>query len=422
MKNLNKIKLAVKVFLCVLFIQCIVIADPRMKLIDESSDVFKDVTLFDSKDSKRIPNYLRAFSLRPQAVKPFSEAFATFIYGGTVAPEIKSAMGLLIARSYKSPYVTAHMLRILKTFERGNQLSSAIESNTLQKLNSDEVLALQYAELLNAKVNGVDDEQFRKTRSYFNDSQIVELTMTVSFFNYFTRLCEGLNLPLEKWASEPIAEGGASTSASKYVRHPARIALISNLEIEMTSAAVAQSKDQNRSFGFGMANSQRSMLRVPDITKAWRAYTSLIREGMTITRDIQLQVSFAVSMMNGCRYCTLHQVQGLKRLNIDPAKLISMKKDDSSLTPRELAAVKFARKATEGGGATITDSDWEALKAEFQEIGAFEILIQTCNFSFMNRFTDGLRLPSEDEAVKIYQEVYGSQSIDPKTHKLIETK
>lgn len=28
-------------------------------------------------------------------------------------------------------------------------------------------------------------------------------------------------------------------------------------------------------------------------------------------------------------------------------------------------------------------------------------------FSFMNRFTDGLRLPSEDEAVKTYQEVYG---------------
>jgi hypothetical protein len=25
----------------------------------------------------------------------------------------------------------------------------------------------------------------------------------------------------------------------------------------------------------------------------------------------------------------------------------------------------------------------------------------------MNRFTDGLRLPSEDEAIKVYREVYG---------------
>ena len=34
-------------------------------------------------------------------------------------------------------------------------------------------------------------------------------------------------------------------------------------------------------------------------------------------------------------------------------------------------------------------------------------LLQTATFSFMNRFTDGLRLPSEDEAVRIYRETYG---------------
>jgi hypothetical protein len=33
-------------------------------------------------------------------------------------------------------------------------------------------------------------------------------------------------------------------------------------------------------------------------------------------------------------------------------------------------------------------------------------LLQSCNFAYMNRFTDGLRLPSEDEAIKVYQETY----------------
>jgi hypothetical protein len=28
----------------------------------------------------------------------------------------------------------------------------------------------------------------------------------------------------------------------------------------------------------------------------------------------------------------------------------------------------------------------------------------------MNRFTDGLMLPSEDEAIRVYQEIYGPQS------------
>ena len=55
----------------------------------------------------------------------------------------------------------------------------------------------------------------------------------------------------------------------------------------------------------------------------------------------------------------------------------------------------------------MTDEDFEKLKKEFGEQGAVEIVLQTGAFAFMNRFTDGLRLPSEDEAVKTYQEVYG---------------
>jgi alkylhydroperoxidase family enzyme len=112
-------------------------------------------------------------------------------------------------------------------------------------------------------------------------------------------------------------------------------------------------------------------------------------------------------MANECRYCTLHQVLGLRRLGVDPAKLVAMQKDDSALTPRELAAVKFARKLTATPGST-TDADYAALKGEFGDRGALEVLVQTCTFAFMNRFTDGLRLPSEDEAVRVYLETYGT--------------
>jgi hypothetical protein len=41
---------------------------------------------------------------------------------------------------------------------------------------------------------------------------------------------------------------------------------------------------------------------------------------------------------------------------------------------------------------------------------AMDALLQTCAFNFMNRFTDGLRLPSEEEAIRVYQEVYGEGS------------
>jgi AhpD family alkylhydroperoxidase len=191
----------------------------------------------------------------------------------------------------------------------------------------------------------------------------------------------------------------------------ARVALISDEEIAATAAAAAAARAPEPSqggLGLGaMANSQRAMLRAPDLALAWRAFGTAGREHETVGRAIKLQVSFAVSMANGCRYCTLHQVLGLRRLGIDAGKLVAMKKDDSSLTPRELAAVRFARIVTESP-SSVTDSDYATLRREFGETGALEVLLQTCTFAFMNRFTDGLQLPSEDEAVRVYQETYGA--------------
>jgi AhpD family alkylhydroperoxidase len=152
------------------------------------------------------------------------------------------------------------------------------------------------------------------------------------------------------------------------------------------------------------------MMRVPDLQSAWRDFGTQNRQTWSIERNIQLQISFAVSTVNGCRYCTLHQVLGLRRLGVDPKKLLAMKKDDKALTPRELVAVDFARKLTKQP-ASVTDADFAKLKKEFGESGAIEVVLQTGAFAFMNRFTDGLRLPSEDEAVKTYKEIYGEDSL-----------
>jgi alkylhydroperoxidase family enzyme len=84
-----------------------------------------------------------------------------------------------------------------------------------------------------------------------------------------------------------------------------------------------------------------------------------------------------------------------------------MRKSDESLTPRELTAVVFARKLTRDP-ASITDADYDKLRKEFGEEGALDVVLQTSTFAFMNRFTDGLHLPSEDEAVRVYREVYAS--------------
>jgi AhpD family alkylhydroperoxidase len=379
----------------------------RIELAEENSEVFKDIEGLALLGGGRVPNYLRSLATLPKAIKPLAHLVKTVLYAGDVAPETKLGMALRISQLHNSPYIAAHMKRLLRLSQGGRAMLDALDSPTLSPLAEREKIALSYAELLTDSVQGASDSEFQKVRGSYNDSQIVELTMTVCFFNYFTRLCEALSLPVEGWVLD-TEQPKESSNVNKWSAPLARVSLMSDEEIRAAVIMDSAAKDQTSAggLGLGIANSQRAMTRCPAIGAAWRNYGSAVREYSTVSRELKLHVSFAVSMANGCRYCTLHQVLGLRRLGVDPAKLVAMKKNDEALTQSERTAVVFARKLT-SQPASISDKDYEELKAKFSDQGALEILLQTCAFNFMNRFTDGLRLPSEDEAIRVYKEVYG---------------
>ena len=383
-------------------------AQPRVPLASATAESFGGIDSLESPGSGRVPNYLRALAVKPSTVKPFAHLLKVFAYEGTLPPALKLAMATRIAQVNRSAYGAAYLSRLLKaTGADGEALLARLRANQIDQIAPADRLALRWAELQTQDIHGMTDEEFRLLRGQYTDSEIVELTFTVCFFNYFTRMVEGLGLPVEPWVLDASAKPAAAPAWSRD-RSPARVALISDAQIEGSSAALQSARRPvagNAGLGIGMANSQRAMLRVPALAAAWSQFGAGNGESV-VGREILLQVSFAVSMANGCRYCTIHQVVGLRRLGVDPTKLLAMEKDDAALTAREKTAVNFARKLT-ASPSTVTDADYATLKREFQERGALEVLLQTCNFSFMNRFTDGLHLPSEDEAIKVYREVYG---------------
>jgi AhpD family alkylhydroperoxidase len=375
-------------------------AKPRVALAEVGE--FKNA---DALETPNVPNYIKALASNTKSAPQFANLVRTILFGGTVPPETKMAMGLKTAQIYSSGYLYAHTNRWLRATDKGQAFLKNWDDK--KNFSQNELLAIEYAEKLTNDIHGVADADFAKIRGFYNDSQIVELTMTVCFFNHFVRFVEAVNLPVEEWVLNDKTPKMPIVAAFEVPR--ARIGLVSDKELDAGSAALANAKQtQNpaQSLGVGIANSQRAMMRVPDFQAAWREFGFQNRQNWSIDRNIQLQISFAVSAANGCRYCTLHQVQGLRRLGVDPKKLLAMKKDDSVLTPRELVAVEFARKLTKQPNS-VTDEDFEKLKKEFGEQGATEVVLQTGAFAFMNRFTDNLRLPSEDEAVKTYQETYG---------------
>ena len=371
----------------------------------------RDIKNADALESPNTPNYIRALAQTTKAAPQYANLVQTFVFGGTVAPETKMAMGLRISQIYGSAYLYAQTSRWLRASERGRAMLEDWDKR--RSFSETETKALVYGEKLTNDIHGVSDNDFADIRGSFNDSQIVELTMTVCFFNHFVRLIEGLNLPVEPWVLDDKSPKMPDIAAFSVPR--ARIALVSDKELDAGTLALAslkqaQTQPPQQGLGVGIANSQRAMMRVSDLQTAWRDFGNQNRQTWSIERNIQLQISFAVSMVNGCRYCTLHQVLGLRRLGVDPKKLLAMKKDDASLTPREFTAVEFARKLTKQP-AFVTDEDFARLKKEFGESGSVEAILQTGGFAFMNRFTDGLRLPSEDEAVKTYKEIYGDGSL-----------
>jgi AhpD family alkylhydroperoxidase len=369
----------------------------RVALAPVTAEALAGIAALEAPD--RVPNYLRALAANhPPAAAAMAKLVHAVLFEGSVPAETKLAMGLRIAQLHAGPYVASHMERYLKVGEAGRRMLGSGPS-----AGTPEALALEYAEKLTGNVNGVSRADFQRVRAHYNDSQIVELTFTVCFFNYLTRFTEGLALPVERW----VLETPAKLPAAGYEPPLARVALVSDAQVEEVERMKERVKQfaSRRGSGLAFANSLRAMLLSPAIGGAWMDYMMSVRGASQLDREMALHVSFAVSMANGCRYCTLHQVQGLRRAGVSISKLVAMRKDDSALAPRELAAVELARKLTRepaGLGA-----EWDKARTEFGDRGALELLMQTCTFAFMNRFTDGLQLPSEDEAIEVYREVYG---------------
>ncbi len=349
----------------------------------------------------RIPAYiLAAANANPDSAKALAKLVKTVLFGGTLPATVKLAMAVQTAKQLGSPYAIAHFQR----------LTTAAGASTDPRTSA----ALAYARNLTADAHGIKDPQFVAARQQFNDAQLIELTMVVCFLNFFIRLVQGLGVQPEAWlaSTKPALPARVTNHLSM-----ARVTLASDDELSAGQAILERWAPgaPGNSLGVGIPNSVRAMIHVPDIYQAWSGKPQPVRPN-SVPRSTLLQVSLAVSKLNGCRYCVLHQISGLRRQGVDVAKLVALEKSDAALAPDERAAVVFARKLT-AKPSGITEADRAALAVHFPGALAYDVLYQVCRFAFMNRFTDTLRLPSEDEAVNVYKETFGKSYTSPDGYK-----
>ena len=86
-------------------------AGPRPRVGDAARRARRVGQRRSSLGSPEAPAFVRALGAVPASVEPMAALPDAVLFKGTLAPEIKAAMGLRIAQVNGSPYVAAHMLR-----------------------------------------------------------------------------------------------------------------------------------------------------------------------------------------------------------------------------------------------------------------------------------------------------------------------
>ena len=382
-------------------------AQPRVSLDGEGNGLIAPVDDLEPSGSGRVPNYVRAFSGRPGVPASVAHLMRVVLYSGSVRPETKMAMGIRVAQLVNSPYVAVYMEHMLRATTGGTATLARLRSGGEAGLSQEERMALLYATAVSTNAAGIEDSEYRHVRALFDDSQMVELTLSVCFFNYFTRIANAFNLPVESWSMAFAAKPPEHV----YAQPAARVAVLDDSRLTLLSKDEASFKDAEArgqsSMGIGLPHGERIMLWCPDVPQAWWDYGKVLGPSVTLPRIFMRYTSLAVSTANGCRYCTLHVLLGLRRAGVDPSKLLEMRTDDSVLTPDERSVVEFARKLTRYP-ESIVDEDYRKIVGVFGNMGAADIVLQTGYFAFMNRFNDAMKTPSEDLALQNYREIYGA--------------
>ena len=176
---------------------------------------------------------------------------------------------------------------------------------------------------------------------------------------------------------------------------------IKPLSVEEAVAAVPILQERlpmlERHYGV-VPNNLRTMARRPHIVAGLFALSDAVMgPGGTVPLEVKQLVAHIASKTAGSRYCQAHTIYGIRRTDIDEARLASLWDYGSSplFTAAEKAAMDFASAAASVPNA-VTDNLMEQLRQHWDDGQVVEIMGVIALFGFLNRWNDTLATTLED--------------------------
>ncbi|HMS78171.1 MAG TPA: carboxymuconolactone decarboxylase family protein [Burkholderiaceae bacterium] len=155
-------------------------------------------------------------------------------------------------------------------------------------------------------------------------------------------------------------------------------------------------------------NSIMTMVRRPDIVRAFMALNQAVLYEGTVPTGTKMLVSLASSFAGGCLYCQSHManLSSLYRAPDEKIAALADFEDSPLFTPAERAAIRLGFKAgrqpNEAGPA-----DFDALKAHYDDGQIVEIVAAIALFGYLNRWNDTMATTLEPHALEVARRTIG---------------
>jgi uncharacterized peroxidase-related enzyme len=155
-------------------------------------------------------------------------------------------------------------------------------------------------------------------------------------------------------------------------------------------------------------NSIMTMVRRPDIVRAFMALNQAVLYEGTVPVETKMLVSLACSYAAGCRYCQSHMTNLASLYQASDTKIAALWNfEDSDLfNDAERAAIRLALKAgaqpNEAG-----EADFDALRAHYDEGQIVEIVASIALFGYLNRWNDTMATSLEPLPAQVAERAIG---------------
>ncbi len=166
---------------------------------EEATADIKEVFEAMQKNMGMVPNVFATMARYPKMLKPMLGLRQAIAKESTIDAKLRELANLEASRINRCHYCLAHHRQMAKAAGVTEEALKAWEEGRLiDAFSEKEITVIEYASQVTLDAENVSDQLFNKLKSYFSESEIVNLTAIIGFINLFNRFNGALKVDLEK--------------------------------------------------------------------------------------------------------------------------------------------------------------------------------------------------------------------------------